>query len=138
MYVTIIVPIIINLTGIFSGKYEDDFESTLSPENTISTDGPTEGDNAADSANLAQNHGDSNDADTCRSGDETACSEGARSDFDESAGSGGEGEEEDDTLTLSFQDISALRRSLEQDKMIRESLANERNNTTSNVRGRLA
>ena len=125
------------MTGIFSGKYEDDFESTLTPENTISTDGPTEGDNAADSANVAQDRGDSNDAD--RSGDETACSDQAQSDFDESAGSGGEGEEEeDDTLTVSFQDISALRRSLEQDKMIRESLANERNNTTSNVRGRLA
>lgn len=125
------------MTGIFSGKYEDDFESTLTPENTISTSGPMEGDTAADSANLAQDHDNSNDTD--RPGDKTACSEGAQSDFDESAGSGGEGEEEeDDTLTVSFQDISALRRSLEQDKMIRESLANERNNTTSNVRGRLA
>lgn len=40
-------------------------------------------------------------------------------------------------MTVSFQDISTLRRSLEQDEMIRESLVSERSNNTSNVSAKL-
>ena len=108
------------MTGIFSGKYEDDFENTLTTENLASADGPAEDGTTSDSPNLAQD-GDSNNI-AARRSDE------AQSDFDESAESEGEGGE--DTLTVSFQDISTLRRSLELDHMIRESLASE---TTSNV-----
>lgn len=111
------------MSGIFSGKYEDDFENTLTTENLTSTDGPAEDGATTDSPNLTQD-GDSNDIAAHHS-------EGVQSDFDESAGSEGEGEE--DTLTVSFQDISTLRRSLELDHMIRESLASERSNSTSNV-----
>ena len=108
------------LTGIFSGKYEDDFENTLTTENLTSTDVPAKGGATSDSPNLAQD-GDSNDI-------AGRHSDGGQSDFDESAESEGEGGE--DTLTVSFQDISTLRRSLELDHMIRESLASE---STSNV-----
>ncbi len=108
-----------------SGKYEEDFETILTAENA-STEA-----NTTDSPNLTQDC-DSNDI--ARPRDEDGCSEGAQSDCDESAGSESErGEEEDDTLTVSFQDISTLRRSLEQDEMIRESLASERNNNKTNV-----
>ena len=86
-----------------SGKYEDDFEATLTA------------DNASSAANEA------------RPGDE------AGSDCDESAVSESEGEEDDDALSVSFQDISTLRRSLEQDEIIRESLASVRKNNTASV-----
>lgn len=119
------------MAGIFSGKYEDDFESTLTAENTASTDGPAEGDAVTNSSNSAL------DVDSTRPGDEGSCSEGAESDFDESAGSVSGGEGEEDTLTVSFHDISTLRRSLEQDLMIRESLASERNSNTADVSEKL-
>jgi hypothetical protein len=112
-----------HLTGIFSGKYEDDFESTLTTENVTSTDGRAEGAATTDSLKLVQDaDGDSNDV----ARDDARCSEGVQSDFDES-----EGEDGEDTLTVSFQDISTLRRSLELDHMIRESLASERSNNVS-------
>ena len=113
------------MTDIFSGKYEDDFENTLTTENLTSTDGPAEDGATSDSPNLAQD-GDSSDVAAC-------CSDGGQSDFDESAESEEEGGE--DTLTVSFQDISTLRRSLELDHMIRESLASE---STSSVSEELA
>ena len=110
------------MAGIFSGKYEDDFENTLTTENLTSTCTyvPAEDGAASNSPNSAQD-GDSNDIAAHRS-------DGDQSDFDESAESEGEGGE--DTLTVSFQDISTLRRSLELDHMIRESLVSE---STSNV-----
>ena len=43
-------------------------------------------------------------------------------------------EGEDDTLTVSFEDIGALRRSLERDGLIRESLASTRNSNVSHNR----
>ena len=41
--------------------------------------------------------------------------------------------EDGDTLTVSFDDISSLRRSLERDEVIRESLASDRSNMTTHV-----
>ena len=112
------------LTGMLSGKYEDDFESTLTAETT--TTGETEGHAVTNTSSQAQDD-DSNDA--ARPVSKAGCSEGAQSDYDELSGEG----EEEDTLTVSFQDIGTLRRSLEEDEMIRESLASDRSNITTSV-----
>lgn len=98
-----------------SGKYEDDFESTLagdtenaaainqSHEQAISTDEATTIDVVGQSVK-EMSHG----------GNESM--EEGQADYEAS-------EDEDNTLTVSFNDIGSLRRSLERDEMIRESLA---------------
>ena len=108
-----------------SGKYEDDFESTITAETaeSITTcDGTTN--------NMMRPDKDDDDSNS-KDGpvnEASSTTEGAKSsDGDESSGG------EEDTLTLSFQDIGALRRSLEKDEMIRESLASNSNDITTNV-----
>lgn len=89
-----------------SGKYDDDFESTLTDATVDQFDGQT---TSSDTANAA----------TCRPVPEERESDSAESTDAESE----ETEGGDDTLTVSFDDIGVLRRSLERDEMIRESLA---------------
>lgn len=98
-----------------SGKYEDDFESkptgnavdaatiNLSNEQAISASEATRT-NAARTSVKEMNCRGNEPAEEGEAGCQTS-------------------EDEDDTLTISFNDIGTLRRSLERDEIIRESLA---------------
>lgn len=93
-----------------SGKYDDDFESTFTAE-------------TEDAGALSQ----SQDVPTDVAGPgEDEPNEGNQSDCESSGG-------EEDALTVSFEDIGALRRSLEQDETIKESLASARSNVSIDV-----
>ena len=110
---------IIEHAGMLSGKYEDDFEGTLTAESadptatgTSTTGGVADGGGEVDGPNEEEEE----------EGDGESGSEPS--------------EEDNDTLTVSFDDISTLRRSLERDEVIRESLQAselERSNTSSHV-----
>lgn len=90
-----------------SGKYDDDFESTLTTEqgNPLSTD------------QLQSTDKSPSVEDKAVTLEEGRCGSPA----------------EDDTLTLSFEDIGRLRRSLEGDDVIRESIATRQSNMTTEV-----
>ena len=120
-----------------SGKYEDDFESTI----TV-----TETDVASSKIEVASSKIEVASSKTeMASGDETAANETAdvvREERDnECSGPFEDGLSycehsfgDEDTLTVSFEDIGVLRRSLERDEFIRESLASTRTLPRENVR----
>ena len=130
--------------GVLSGKYEDDFENTITVTETdvasskidvasskievasskievasSKTEMASDDETAAnETANVVRNERDNECSDPLEDG---------LSYFEHSFG-------DEDTLTVSFEDIGVLRRSLERDEFIRESLASTRTLPRENVR----
>lgn len=98
-----------------SGKYEDDFDNTITAAET--GDVPVQSQSQESQDSLAAT--------------EERATESGGSFVEELSNSDSAGAKEQDTLTVSFEDIGTLRRSLERDEVIRESLAS--NQVTAQV-----
>lgn len=98
-----------------SGKYEDDFDNTIT---------------AAETGDVLVQSQSQESQDSLAATEERATESGG-SFVEELSNSDSAGAKEQDTLTVSFEDIGTLRRSLERDEVIRESLAS--NQVTAQV-----